>query len=54
MSNKLPIIKRKKKFDVKKFMALAKKVKKSFKEENEYLKNKKDGNNSSSGFLIDY
>ena len=53
MSSKLPPIKRKK-FDVKKFMALAKKVKKSFEEENEYLKNKIDGNNSSSGFLIDY
>ena len=54
MSDKLPPIKRKKKIDIKKFKALAEKVRKAFEEENEYLRSKKDGNSSSSEFLIDY
>ena len=54
MSDKLPEIKRKKKINIKKFITLAKKVREAFEEENEYLRNKKNGNNSPSGFSIDY
>jgi hypothetical protein len=44
--NELPIIKRKKKIDVKKFVALAKKVRKSFEEEERYFEKKGYGNNN--------
>ncbi|MDO8503136.1 MAG: hypothetical protein Q7S60_00440 [bacterium] len=48
----LPIV-RKKKIDLKKFVLLAKKVRKSFEQEEKYLetKMKKDENNNSTGFL---
>lgn len=51
MNDKLPEIKKRKKIDIKKFENLAEKVKKIFAEENEYLKNKDNGNNTTSGFL---
>lgn len=49
----LPIIKKKKKIDLKKFVSLAKKVKKSFEEEEKYLEKKmrRNENNNSTGFL---
>ena len=37
MENKLPVVKKRKKIDIKKFVALAKKVRKSFEEEARYL-----------------
>lgn len=51
--NTLPEVKNKKKIDVKKFVSLAKKVKKYFEEEEEYLK-KKDENRTSRGLLVNY
>jgi len=55
MSNikNLPIVKTKKKIDLKKFVELAKKVKESFEQEKEYLENKanRDENSNSTRFL---
>lgn len=49
----LPIVKKKKKIDLKKFVSLAKRVKKSFEEEEKYLEKKmrRNENNNSTGFL---
>lgn len=51
--NTLPEVKNKKKIDVKKFVSLAKKVKKYFEEEEKYLKEKND-NRASRGLLVQY
>lgn len=51
--NRLPEVKDKKKINVKKFESLAKKIKKYFEEEDEYLR-KKDENRASSGLLVNY
>ncbi|MBI4097385.1 MAG: hypothetical protein HY428_03140 [Candidatus Levybacteria bacterium] len=53
--NKLPLVKvKKKKMNLKEFVALAKRVRKYFEEEEEYLRRQKTNENSnSSGFLID-
>lgn len=50
---KLPKVIKKKKIDLKKFVSLAKKVRESFEQENEYLKKKvrRDENNNPAGFL---
>lgn len=50
----LPIVKNKKKIDEKKFTALAKKIKKYFEEENEYLDKKRNENSSSSRIPAGY
>lgn len=50
----LPEVKKKKKINLKKFEALAKRVKKSFEEEEEYLNKKRNENNSSSRILSSY
>ena len=49
----LPKVSKKKKIDLKKFVLLAKKVRKSFKEEEEYLEKqaRRYENNNSAGFL---
>ena len=49
----LPILKKKKKIDLKEFVSLAKKVRKSFEEEEKYLNEKirRNENNNSTGFL---
>ncbi len=49
---KLPEVKEKKKINLKKFVELAKKVKESLQEEDEYLKKMNHGNNSSTGILL--
>lgn len=54
MKNKLPKIKNRRKINVKSFEKLARKVKKTFEEENDYLKKKSNENSSSRGFLINY
>lgn len=53
--NRLPLVKvKKKKMNLKEFVALAKRVRKYFQEEEEYLrKQRRDENSNSSGFLID-
>jgi len=50
--NKLPEVKQKKKIDLRRFVELAKKVKQSFQEEDEYLKKINHGNNNSTGVLL--
>ncbi len=54
--DKLPIISRKKKIDLKKFEALAKRVKKSFEEENKYREEKisRNENNNPTRFSFGY
>lgn len=49
----LPKVSKKKKIDLKKFVLLANKVRKSFEEEEKYLekKTRRDENNNSAGFL---
>lgn len=49
----LPKVSKKKRIDLKKFVLLAKKVRKSFEEEEKYLEKKirRDENNNSAGFL---
>lgn len=56
LENKLPVIKKRKKFDIKKFVALARKVRKSFEEEAKYLEElrNKDENNLADRFLRNY
>lgn len=53
ITKKLPVVAKKKKIDIKKFIMLAKKVKRSFEQEEEYLKSKTahDENHNSSRFL---
>lgn len=52
-SKDLPKVSKKKKIDLKKFVLLAKKVRESFKEEEEYLEKqaRRYENNNSAGFL---
>lgn len=49
---KLPVVKKKKRINLKKFMSLAKKVRESFERENEYLEKKvrRDENNNPTRF----
>lgn len=52
--NKLPVIKKKKKINLKEFVTLAKRVRKYFEEEEEYLrKQRKDEYNNPSRFSVD-
>lgn len=53
VAKNLPVITKKKKIDLKKFVLLAKKVKVSFEKEEEYLerKMKRNENNNPTGFL---
>lgn len=52
IAKNLPVIRKRKKIDLKKFVLLAKKVKDSFEEEEKYLekKMKRNENNNSTGF----
>lgn len=50
----LPVVKKKKKINLKKFEALAKRVKKSFQEEEEYLIKKRNENSSPTRILSGY
>ena len=53
MENKLPVVKKRKKIDIKKFVALAKKVRESFEEEAKYLEEKmRNENNNTNRFLF--
>lgn len=53
MNKELPVIKNKKKINLKKFVLLAEKVRKSFEEEEKYSRDKliRNENNHSTGFL---
>lgn len=55
IQDKLPVVSRKKKIDLKKFEALAKRVRKSFEEENKYREEKiRNGNNNPTRFSFGY
>lgn len=53
LENKLPIVKKRKKINLKKFELLAKKVRESFIEEAKYLEKRRDEDITASRFIID-
>lgn len=53
LENKLPVVKKRKKINLKKFEALAKKVRESFIEEAKYLEKRRNEDINTNRFIID-